>query len=382
MTARAPAAREGWSKVRLADVCELRYGKSLPAGKRSGSGFPVYGSNGEVGRHDSALTSGATVVVGRKGSFGEVRYSADPCWPIDTTYYIDERSTEADLRWLFHLLLVLPLKDLNRAAAIPGLNREDAYDLAVLLPPTEEQRRIASLLDAADALRSKRRQALDKLDTLTQAAFIEIFERNGWDQWPTVPIEEVAKPERGSIRTGPFGSQLLHDEFTDVGIAVLGIDNAVHNEFRWGERRYISREKYEQLKRFTVYPGDVIVTIMGTCGRAAIVPDDIPVAVNTKHLCCITPEPSLCDPVWLWACLRFHRGVQRQLGATHGAVMPGLNMGKIKQAGIPLPPLDVQRSFATARLAVDSQTNRMRVSAAKFEELFASLQQRAFRGEL
>jgi type I restriction enzyme S subunit len=161
--------------VSLGEVCEFKYGKSLPEQNRSGSGYAVFGSNGELGRHGEAFTDGTTIIVGRKGSFGEVTYSDQPCWPIDTTYYVDDAATSADLRWLYYRMKALPLTELNRAAAIPGLNRNDAYAQRLLLPPIEEQRRIAAVLDAADALRTKRRKALAKLDTLTQAIFIDMF---------------------------------------------------------------------------------------------------------------------------------------------------------------------------------------------------------------
>lgn len=374
--------KAAWPEVTLRDVCELSYGKSLPKAERSGRGFAVFGSNGEVGRHDQALTSGSTIVIGRKGSFGEVVYSAEPCWPIDTTYYVDETSTDADLRWLYYRLKALPLTELNRAAAVPGLNRDDAYAQRLLLPPIEEQRRIAAVLDAADALRAKRRQALAKLDTLTQAIFVDMFLRPASSRWHKRSVEELAAKKKGSIRTGPFGSQLLHSEFTDEGVAVLGIDNAVQNRFAWGERRYISEEKYSQLERYTVFPGDVLVTIMGTCGRVAVVPDDIPRAISTKHLCCITLDQSHCLPDFLWASLSYHPDVRRQLGATQGAVMPGLNMGIIKRAESPVPPISLQESFVTAKRSVDERLKQLDESQSELDDLFASLQQRAFRGEL
>lgn len=373
--------RPAWPEVALGDVCELRYGRSLPKDKRLGSSFGVFGSNGEVGRHEQALTAGPTIVVGRKGSFGEVTFSAEPCWPIDTTYYVDATATKADLRWLYYRMKALPLRELNRAAAIPGLNRDDAYAQRTLLPPIEEQWRIAAVLDAADALRAKRRQALAKLDILTQAIFIDMFVR-AEAEWEFVPVESVAASKQGAIRTGPFGSQLLHEEFVAEGIAVLGIDNAVQNRFSWGERRYITPEKFSQLQRYQVFPQDVLVTIMGTCGRVAIVPDDIPTAINTKHLCCITVDRARCLPEFLWGSLRFHPRVLHQLGATHGAVMPGLNMGRIKTAEIPVPPLELQQQFAERKAAAEAVVMSCTDSLGELCRLFCSLQQRAFRAEL
>lgn len=112
-----------WVEVALGEVCEFKYGKSLPEGKRAGGKIPVYGSNGIVGYHDQAITDGMTIVLGRKGSFGEINLSPVSCWSIDTTYYIDRKATDADLRWLAYQLVNLKLTELNKSAAVPGLNR-------------------------------------------------------------------------------------------------------------------------------------------------------------------------------------------------------------------------------------------------------------------
>ncbi len=174
-----------WRAMQLGDVCQLKYGKSLPKAKRSGNGFGVFGSNGQVGLHDEALTDGTTIVVGRKGSFGEVTYSRERCWPIDTTYYVDDSVTDADLRWLYYRMKAMPLTQLNRAAAVPGLNRDDAYAQRLLLPPIGEQRRIAAVLDAAERLRAKRRRSLAKLDTLHRSLFVNMF--GDGQAWPLNP---------------------------------------------------------------------------------------------------------------------------------------------------------------------------------------------------
>ncbi|WP_211461996.1 restriction endonuclease subunit S [Collimonas silvisoli] len=372
-----------WRSVRLGDICVFNYGKALPASARNGGKTPVFGSNGIVGHHDSAITKGRTIVIGRKGSFGEINYSDKACWPIDTTYFVDELSTEHDIRWLAHRLACLGLNRLNKAAAVPGLNREDAYRQELLLPPLSEQRRIAAILDLADTLRAKHQEALTQLDRLTQAIFIDMFGDVAAKGWPMDNVAGIALSRKGAIRTGPFGSQLLHSEFVDDGIPVLGIDNVVANEFRWGERRYISDKKYQELKRYTVQKGDVLITIMGTCGRCAVVPEDIPIAINTKHICCITLDQNKCLPSFLHAYFLRHPIARKYLARTaKGAIMDGLNMGIIKEMPVPLPPIGLQRDFSTWSAAVEKLKIAHRSSLANLDALFAGLQHRAFSGKL
>ena len=251
--------------------------------------------------------------------------------------------------------------------------------IKIPLPPLTEQKRIAQILDKADELRQKRQQSIDKLNELLQACFLKIFEN---EKCSMSQIKDLLENEK-SIRTGPFGSQLLHSEFVDEGIAVLGIDNAVKNTFKWAKPRFITPEKYEQLKRYTVKPKDVIITIMGTCGKCAVVPDKIPLSINTKHLCCITLDFDKCNPEFLHSYFLLHpTSINFLKSRAKGAIMAGLNMSIIKDLPVELPSIEIQNEFAELKTKICLQKSKLINQLQEQDNLFQSLQQRAFNGEL
>ncbi|MGE3535797.1 MAG: restriction endonuclease subunit S [Candidatus Tectimicrobiota bacterium] len=186
------------------------------------------------------------------------------------------------------------------------------------------------------------------------------------------------------MRTGPFGSNLLHSEFTIEGdVAVLGIDNAVQNRFAWGERRFITNEKYRELESYRIYPGDVIVTIMGTIGRSAVIPDDIPIAINTKHLAAITLNKKIANPLFVSYSIHSSPFILNQFKSKNrGAIMSGLNLGLIKETKLKRPPIELQDRFAAIHKKIDEVKARYQQSLADLENLYAALSQKAFKGEL
>ena len=171
-----------------------------------------------------------------------------------------------------------------------------------------------------------------------------------------------------------------------VGIAVVA-SMAVNNEFRWDKRRYITPEKFQQLSRYQVKPGDVLITIMGTCGRCAIVPDDIPTSINTKHLCCITLDPSKCLPGFLHSYFLYHPVAQQFLiKRATGSIMAGLNMGIITELPVLLPPIEQQHTLVQKLDSLREETQRLesiyQQKLTALDELKKSLLNQAFSGNL
>jgi len=335
-------------------------------------------------RHDIliATSSGSLDVVGKAA-----RVADDLGMAFGAFCKVLRPRPDINPRYLAHYFRTAQYRrTISKLAAgvnINNLRNEHLDQLLVPVPGDEDQRRIADILDKADAIRRKRTEVIALTEELIRSAFLDLVGPGaaGYNKWRVRTVESLAANTPNSMRTGPFGSDLLHSEFVDEGIAVLGIDNAVQNRFAWAERRFISREKYERLRRYTVLPHDVIVTIMGTTGRSAVVPEDIPTAITTKHLATITLDRQQAEPEFVSQALFRHPEVLHQVAAANrGAIMSGLNLGLIKALRIPVPPLEAQQEFTRV-------TARVRALAARIEQgrheetLFNSLIARAFCGQ-
>jgi len=260
-----------------------------------------------------------------------------------------------DTKYLYYFLWFSrdSFNELGTGTTFKELSSGALGNYRIPLPSIEEQRRIVAALDGVFAAIATATASAEKnltnVEALLEASIASAFSQHlAGDPFETVTVENLAA-RKGSMRTGPFGSQLLHSEFVDAGVAVLGIDNAVANHFQWGKRRFISEEKFRSLSRFLVHPGDVIITIMGTCGRCAVIPDDIPRAINSKHLFCISLDREQCLPDYLHAYFLYAPDARKYLEErAQGSIMAGLNMGIIKEMPLRLPSLEAQQKIIVA----------------------------------
>lgn len=130
-------ASEEWEGGVLGDLVEFNYGKALKQSERSGSGFPVYGSSGIVGYHNEYIVNGPGIITGRKGTLGIINYCFSNFFPIDTTFYITSKRGSKGLYFEYLLLKVMNLVEMNTDSAVPGLNRNMAHGIEILIPPNE-----------------------------------------------------------------------------------------------------------------------------------------------------------------------------------------------------------------------------------------------------
>lgn len=264
----------------------------------------------------------------------------------------------------------------THGATMKHIVKKDFDSTLIPYPSLKEQSRIAEIIDSIAKSINMRQKQLQKLDDLVKARFVEMFvATDAASDWPYCTIADVSN----DMRTGPFGSALHHDEFVDSGVFVLGIDNAVENKFSYNRMRYITAEKYQELKRYTVYPGDVIITIMGTVGRSAVIPADMPKAINTKHLACITPNAKMVNAQFLSCAFQVHPDIRAQLQKQcKGAIMDGLNLTIIKGLSFHIPPINLQDRFVGFYEQVDKSKAVIKKALNEVQLLFDSLMQNYF----
>ena len=153
----------GYQMKRIDRVLTLEYGISLPERKRISGDFPVYGSNGVVGSHNEFLVDAPCIIVGRKGSAGEINWSDKNCTPIDTTFYVkllDETAT--DLRFIYHMLKSLNLPSLKAGSGPGGINRNNVYSLQIPVPPLDIQQRLVAEIEQLEAEITQAQAVIDK----------------------------------------------------------------------------------------------------------------------------------------------------------------------------------------------------------------------------
>ena len=156
----------GHEMRKIDKVLTLKYGISLPENKRISGDFPVYGSNGVVGSHNEFLVKAPCIIVGRKGSAGEINWSNKNCTPIDTTFYVkllDETAT--DLKFIYHMLKSLNLPSLKEGSGPGGINRNNVYGLQIPMPPLNVQQQLTAEVEQLEA---KITQAHAVIDNATE----------------------------------------------------------------------------------------------------------------------------------------------------------------------------------------------------------------------
>ncbi len=387
----------GWRIVRLGDVAEHCLGKMLDAKKNKGTPFPYLRNPNvrwfkidlsdlqempfeehELDRY-GLLDGDVVVCEGGEAGRAAIWSSIIPNVKFQKAIHRVRVGPELLNRYLVYKLMADHqsgrLMDYFTGATIKHLTGQDLDRYEFPLPPLPEQRRIADVLDRAEALRAKRRAALAELDGLAQSIFIEMFgpPTKIMSNWPTQSLGRFLK-----FLTS--GSRGWAEYYSEMGDLFLRIQNVKRDELSLTEVAYVKPPDTAEANRTKVNSGDVLLSITADIGRTAVVPDTIEKAFISQHLALL--RTGGISPRFLSAYLSSESGQEQIFKRNKQGVKAGLNFDDIRSFIVPLPPDTLQQEFVRRVAVVEKLKAVQRASLAELDALFASLQDRAFRGAL
>lgn len=360
--------------AKINDLFVIQTNSKLKAkeGKKEGQ-YPFYTSGEEIKYLDTFQCNTRGLIIGKGGNpnwrfaNGMFSMSTDCCLLTANQEFVD-------IEYVYYYLCAFPtiMQRLYKGVGIKHISLADIKNIEIEYPPIEVQRTIVSVLSFLDAVIKKRQiNVVKNIPELLKSYYSQLVDNNVWDK---VRISDIAT----EIKSGPFGTQLHVSQFSDKGeIYVYGIDDLTKKA---PKTRYLSIVELNKYKRYLVHGDDVLISIMGTVGRTKVVPKDIGLAINTKHLVDITLNQDLCKPYFLAYTLENNRKVRQQIESSkHGAVMSAINMSDVKNLMITLPSIKVQMYFEEVYHQVKDIQKCMEEEIQLLKELRKSLLAKYFR---
>jgi type I restriction enzyme S subunit len=366
----------------LGEVAEFLDSRRRPvtASDRRVGPYPYFGANGVQGMIDDYLFDEPLVLLAEDGghfdnpSRGIAYRIAGKTW-VNNHAHVLRPGDRIQLSYLHRVLEHYDVRSFVTGTTRGKLTQAGAARIPIPLPPLSEQQRITDILDQADALRFKRSESIERIDLLNQGSLSRMISTS------RVRLS-VALSKISSLKRGPFGGALRKDIFVSHGFKVYEQRNAISQDFAAGSY-FITPAKFKEMSGFAVAANDLIMSCSGTIGKSAIVPSDFTPGIINQALLRIRVDDSEVLPDYLKSVLDAPQ-VQRQLhGFVHGSGLQNFPaMSEVKNIEIPLIPMPDQHLFVALKRKTQALGSLLQSSAESLDDLFASLQHRAFQGEL
>lgn len=272
------------------------------------------------------------------------------------------------------------IASMGKGATVKGITLDQLKDINLPLPPLEEQRRIASILDKADAIRQKRQQAIATLDELLQATFIDMFgdPLDNPKKYQMMTLGSITSFENGDRSNNyPSGADVVQE-----GIPFLSTKNIKGNFFDSSNMQFITQEKFNKLSRGKVSNGDILITLRGTLGSTCIYECEYPQAFINAQMMIIRANQNFMSNRFLHIILSSEAMQKHLKSIGNGAAVQQLTATQLKNISIITPDRNNQEIFIKFYESLQNQKSLLKRALNNADDFFKSLQHRAFNGTL
>lgn len=388
-----------WSVVPLNAVCEIIMGQA-PVGasyNENSNGLALIAGAGDFGnltpipkKHTteaSKISKVDDLILCIRATIGDLNWSDKEYCLGRGVAGLRPIAGKLEKNYLWHFITANKdqLAAKGTGSTFKQVSKSDIAEWEIPLPPLDEQKRIAAILDKADSLRRKRQQAIQLADEFLRAVFLDLFgdpvtNPKGWE---IKTIEQLVKKGKRSIKRGPFGGALKKEIFVNSGYLVYEQYHALNNDFTF-QRYFIDENKYEELKAFDVTTGDIIISCSGVnLGRLAIVPENSPKGIINQALLKISLDNNVMLNEIFTAIFSDSKFKSEFFGEQRGSGVPNFPpISTFKEFRFICPPMNIQQQYLKQINIVAKFKQKMATSNNNAENLFNSLSQKAFAGEL
>ena len=327
-----------WKQTTLGEIVNLKRGFDLPASKRIEGPYPIYSSSGQTGTHSEAAVNGPCVITGRYGTIGQVFFSDESCWPLNTSLYSTDFKGN-NPRFVYYLLKAIPWQEYTTASAVPGINRNHVHLCPVCVPDYRTQTAIVSVLGALDeqiAINAKLNGYLDE--------YIDATLRNMLNQ------QEGAEVSLGDYLyiKGRIGWKGLKksEYLSDSDYRIINGESLTMSGIDWNKAGYISKERYDESPEIMLEVGDILLSKDGTIGKIGYVDElERPTTVASGIFVIRNLRKDVLSTHFVYYLLKSRLFKAFIASRTEGSVIPHLYQKDFVEFLFPLPPVDVMKKL-------------------------------------
>jgi type I restriction enzyme S subunit len=266
---------------------------------------------------------------------------------------------------------------LAAGANINNLKNEHLDGLELKLPPLREQRRVTAILDQADDLRRLRNRAIDALTRL-QEATLSLAQTRAGPNMPAVTLSDVL----AEVQIGPFGTLLHKSDYVSGGIPLVNPMHIMRGRIVPDPTYSVSTAKLKELERYVLRVGDIVMARRGEMGRCALVgPADAGFLCGTGSMV-LRVDKDKADAGFLADYIGTPEVIAELESVSAGVTMANLNQQSLRAVKARIPPLSEQKKYSASKAKIEDQRKVTYQSLGHLDDLFSSLQHRAFAGEI
>ena len=342
--------------------------------------YPYYGANGQQGTIDGFIFDEPLILLAEDGGFfdepnrGIAYQIAGKSWVNNHAHVIRPKSDRVDPSFLYRVLQNYDVRPFISGTTRGKLTKGQAEKILVPLPSLADQRRIAVILDGAEALRHKRKRSLDLIESLVESSFVQMFGDEKSSRFAVKKLELVADQVTDGAHFTPT--------YVDNGVPFLRVTDIQNKAPDWAKVKYIPEEEHRQLiLRCKPEPGDILLSKNGTIRLPKFIDWERTFSIFVS-LCLIKPKKGVLSGRYLASFLKT-QAAQRQLRQhSKTGTVTNLHLVEIRKLLVPIPPFDVQQVWEGIEARIGKKADQLAKAVVAIDGLFSSLQHRAFSGQL